>query len=157
MGFGLYDGYLQPPYSAGYLMPMALLSHFTFWTDLTHLSNADAAETSWWISWYKAHRLDLSGFSYEDTATDPIDGSAWLALQPWNADHGFLFVFRQGGSTATSSIALQGLEPARSYTLADARSGSSLGIFTGAGLMTGLALTLPAPYTSEVISIQANP
>jgi hypothetical protein len=153
IGFGLYDDYLKPPYSARYLMPMALLSHLTFWTDLTKLSAADAAETAWWDHWYTAHRDGIPRFTYEDTSGDPIDGRNWLALQPWAGDAGYLFVIRQGGAEATQRVTLQGVTASHTYTLTDVRSGKALGTFAGATLAAGLPLTLTSTYSSEVIAI----
>jgi hypothetical protein len=153
LGFGMYDGYLQAPYTARYLMPMGVLSHFTFWTDLTKVSSADGAETSWWTAWYQAHRTEVSGFVYEDTTVDPLDGTSVLGLQPWNGDRGYLFAFRQNGPDAAPVIPLQGVDPAQSYDLVDVRTGASLGAQTGAQLRQGLAVSLPSAYTSRVISI----
>src|SRR5438270_6276221 len=148
---GLYDGTLQAPYTPGFLMPLALLSHVTFWSDLTKLSPADAAETAWWTRWYAAHRKDLGGLVYEDTAADPIDGSSWAAFQPWSAGHGYLFTFRQSDGPDTLSIALHGLDPGRSYRLTDVRTGADLGLWPGAQLSAGLPVTL-APFTAQVIA-----
>ena len=153
IGFGLYDGTLGGQYTAGYLMPMAILGHVTFWTDLTQLSAADRAETAWWISWYEAHRDALGGAVYEDTTADPIDGTSWAALQPWRHGAGYLFAFRQGGAAASQSIALQGVRGDRSYTVTDVRTGQVLGTYTGAQLAAGLTVTLPAPYTALVASV----
>ena len=153
IGFGTYDGTLGGAYGVDYLMPIALLGHFTFWTDLSKLSSADAAETTWWIGWYKAHRSGLAGLVYEDTTADPLDGVSWAAFQPWKHGRGYLLVFRQGGSQPTDSIALHGLNPARLYSVTDVRSGATLGQFSGAQLLAGLALTLPSPYTARVLAI----
>jgi hypothetical protein len=156
IGFGLYDDYLRAPYSAGYLMPMALLGHFTFWTDLTRLSATDADETRWWIRWYEAHRDGIPRFAYEATTADPADGRSWMAIQPWSGDDGYLFAFRQGGAGASELIRLQGLTPSHSYSLTDVRTGRVLGIFSGASLAAGLRLTLGARYTSEVIAVAGS-
>jgi alpha-galactosidase len=153
IGFGLYDDYLKPPYTARYLMPMALLSHFTFWTDLTKLSAADAVETRWWTSWFEAHRAGIPRFTYEDTAGDPADGTSWVGLQPWSGDSGYLFAFRQGGPSATEAIRLQGLAAGHLYALTDVRTGTSLGTHSGLELAQGLGVTLPSRFSSEVISI----
>jgi hypothetical protein len=152
IGMGLYDGTLKAPYTPQYLMPIALLSHLTFWTDVTKLSPADGADTAWWTSWYTQHRADLSGLVYENTAADPLDGTSWVAFQPWAGDHGYVFAFRQSGGPDTSSIALHGVDPTRTYRLADVRSGADLGSHTGAELAQGLAVAL-APYTAQVISV----
>ena len=65
-------------------------------------------------------------------------------------------MFRQGGSSASQTIALQGLDPQTSYTLTDVRSGTSLGQFTGAQLEQGLPVTLASPYSAQVISVTPN-
>jgi hypothetical protein len=154
-GFGVYDGTLGSgpgQYTASYLMPAAILSHFTFWTDLTKLSQPDAAETVWWTSWYKAHRAALSGMVYEDTPADPIDGKAGLVLQPWSGDRGYLFAFRQGGD-ATQHVALQGIDPHLRYQLVSVRDGVVLGSYRGADLLQGIDLVLPSPFSALVVSI----
>ena len=153
LGFGTYDGDLVAPYSVDYLMPMALLGHVTFWDDLTKLTSADIAETAWWIAWYRAHRNELSGLVYEDTAADPIDGTSWAVFEPWQGDHGYLFAFRQAGGGATQTIPVAGVASSQSYTLTDVRTGAGLGTFTGAQLEAGLTLTLPAPYRAEVLAV----
>jgi Melibiase len=155
IGFGNYDNStLGATYGVDYLMPIALLGHITFWTDLTQISAADAAETSWWLSWYRDHRADLGGLVYEDTSADPLDGSSWAAFQPWSEDHGYLFAFRQGGAADTQTVALQGVDPGVTYHLTDVRTGVAVGDFTGAQLRSGLALTLAQRYTARVLSIR---
>jgi hypothetical protein len=153
IGMGLYDGTLQAPYTPSYLMPLALLSHVTFWSDITKLSSADAAETAWWTSWYAQHRADLSGLVYENTAADPIDGTSWAAFQPWSDGHGYVFAFRQGDGADSLSVSLHGVDPARSYRLTDVRSGADLGLFSGAALVNGLSVKL-AQFQAQVISVQ---
>jgi hypothetical protein len=154
LGFGTYDGTLAPPYTADYLMPIALLGHVTFWSDLTRLSRAQADETAWWIAWYEAHRQALAGLAYEDTAADPLDGSSFAAFQPWSGDHGFVFAFRQGGSARDVTIPLQGLRSSESYRVSTVRSATVLGTFTGAQLERGLALTMPERYSALVLSLE---
>jgi hypothetical protein len=153
IGMGLYDGTLQAPYTPAYLMPLALLSHVTFWTDLTTLSSSDAAETAWWTGWYAQHRDDLGGLVYEDTAADPIDGTSWVALQPWSDGHGYLFAFRQGGGPDSTAIALHGVDAGRNYRLTDVRTGADLGTVAGSALANGLPITL-APFQAQVIAVQ---
>jgi hypothetical protein len=152
IGMGLYDGTLKAPYTPPYLMPIALLSHITFWTDVTKLSPADAAETAWWTAWYTQHRSELSGLVYENTTADPIDGASWVAFQPWTGDHGYVFAFRQSGGPDTSSIVLHGVDPTRTYRLTDVRTGADLGSHTGAELVQGLSVAL-APFQAQVISV----
>lgn len=153
LGFGTYDPSLKPPYTADYLMPMSLLGHVTFWTDLRLLAPADAAETAWWLAWYRNHRQDLSGLVYEDTAADPLDGSSWAAFQPWHAGAGYVFAFRQSGGPERQSIALRGLEPRLVYRVTDVRTTRVLGTYTGQQLSGGLPLDLPRPYSAIVLSV----
>jgi hypothetical protein len=154
-GFGVYDGTLGSgpgQYTASYLMPAAILSHFSFWTDLTKLSPADAAETAWWTAWYQTHRAGLAGMVYEDSPQDPIDGKAGLVLQPWSGDRGYLFVFRQAGGP-TQRVAIQGVDPGRRYRLVSVRDGLVLGNFPGSVLRRGIDLVLPAPFSALVVSV----
>jgi len=151
LGISVYDGTLTPPYSVDYLMPMALLGHVTFWDDLTRLTPAQRAETSWWLRWYKQHRSELSGLDYEDSTTDPIDGQAWVALQPWSPPgHGMLVVFRQSSMQSTDHIMLSGIDPARRYKVTDVRTGA---VVTTGRLGGGLTVSLPQPYSAAVLSI----
>jgi hypothetical protein len=152
LAFGSYDGDLAPPYTVDYLMPIALLGHVTFWTDLTKLSSTELTETAWWIGWYRAHRDQLAGLVYEDSSADPIDGRSWAAFQPWVGNHGYLFVFRQGGASATDTVALQGVRASASYKVANVRTGQALGTFTGARLERGIPITLPQ-YSALVASV----
>jgi hypothetical protein len=155
LGFGLYDSDLEKPYTPDYLMPIALLGHVTFWTDLTKLTPVQLAETAWWIKWYKANRSGLGGLVYEDSDVDPINGSASAAFQPWDGTHGYLFAFRQDGAAA-QTVALQGLNPAGSYVLTNVRTGKWFGKFTGARLAAGLVVTQPAEYSALVLSIEPS-
>jgi hypothetical protein len=153
LGFGTYDDSVLSTYSVDYLMPIALLGHVTFWDDLTTVSPVDRAETAWWIAWYKAHRAEIGGVVYEDSSADPVDGSSWAAFEPWDGDRGFLFAFRQAGTADTDTISLQGVDPGRSYTVTNVRTGTTLGTFTGAQLEQGLTVTLPAPFSAAVLSV----
>lgn len=152
LGFGTYDGDLAAPYTPDYLMPIALLGHVTFWSDLTKLTPGQVAETAWWLAWYRAHRAGLGGLVYEDSSTDPLDGKAWAALQPWQGRRGYLFLFSQAGGTQTETVALQGLEPGRAYTLTDVRTGQTIGSFRGSELEDGVPFTLPG-YSALVLSV----
>ncbi|HET6815866.1 MAG TPA: alpha-galactosidase [Mycobacteriales bacterium] len=156
LGVGAFDGTLTGAYSgaAGVdaLFPLAMLTHVTFWTDLTQLTPAEQAETAWWISWYRAHRDGLGPAVYELTAADPLDGTSWAAWQPWNGDSGYVFAFRQAGGPDATSLALQGVDPARSYTVTDVRTGNLIGTFTGQQLREGLRVSLPV-CSAQVLSV----
>jgi hypothetical protein len=154
IGFGTYDGTLAAPYTVDYLFPMSMLSHITFWSDLSKLTPDERTKTAWWIDWYKAHRDALSGVVYSNTDTDPLDGKPWTAFQPWAGDHGYLFAFRQSDGPDAQSIKLHGLDAGTNYTLTNVRTGESLGTFRGAQLMgAGVNVTLPAPYSAAVLAV----
>ncbi|MFL5895229.1 MAG: alpha-galactosidase [Thermoleophilaceae bacterium] len=159
IGFGTYDGTLQPPYTVDYLFPISMLSHITTWGDLTKIdepgSTANADETAWWTDWYKAHRDDLAGLVYENTNKDPLDGRGWAAFQPWHGGHGYVFAFRQADDgPATRDIRLYGLRPSRDYLVTNVRTGAVLGTFSGAALMAdGLPVTLSSDYSAAVLSV----
>jgi hypothetical protein len=159
IGMGVYDGTLQGDYSGVHgvdaLMPLALLSHATFWTDLTKLAPDEQAETTWWLQWFHAHRAELGPAVYELTAHDPIDGTSWAAWQPWNGSSGYVFAFRQSAGPGTTSLQLHGVAAGTSYTITDVRSGTVVGTYTGAQLAAGLPVTL-SPASAGVLSVTPN-
>jgi hypothetical protein len=157
IGVGAYDGTLTGPYAgaAGVdaLFPLAMLTHVTFWTDLTKLTAAQRAETSWWIDWYRTHRDELGPSVYELTAADPLDGRSWAAWQPWDGTAGYVFAFRQSGGPDSQRLSLHGLDAHQVYRVTDVRTGTELGVYRAAALSDGLQLTL-APYSAEVLSVR---
>jgi hypothetical protein len=156
LGVGTFDGTLTGDYDGARgvdaLFPLAMLTHVTFWTDLTKLTPEEQAETAWWVSWYRTHRDELGPAVYELTTADPLDGSSWAAWQPWNGDRGYVFAFRQAGGPDTTTLSLHGVDPASSYTVTDVRTGHVVGTFSGASLSTGLPVTLP-PFSAQVLAV----
>ena len=149
IGFGFLDGTLDAGHTAGYLAPMALLSHLTFWTDQAKIPPSAHAEVAWWLRWYRTHRADLAGASYELTANDPLDGRSPMVLEPWNADHGELFAFFQQAGSVT--VHVRGVVPTRTYRLTDVRTGHVVRTATGAALAS---LTLRGKAaTAQVLTI----
>ncbi len=150
LGFGTYDNVPMPPYSPNYLMPIALLGHVTFWSNLDKLSTRQMRQTRWWVRWYERHRQTLSQLVYEDTTTDPINGASWVAFQPWSPtqDHGYLFAFRQEGGRNRQRIELHGLRPGERYEAVNVRTGRVVGVFNRT-----LTVTLAHPYTAIVLQI----
>ena len=156
LGLGAFDGTLTGPYdgAAGVdaLFPLAMLTHLTFWTDLSKLTPEEQAETTWWVSWFRQHAAEIGSVVYELTTDDPLDGTSWAAWQPWDGDRGYVFAFRQAGGPDTETLALHGVDPATSYNVADIHTGQAFGTFTGAQLQAGLPVSL-APYSSQVLSV----
>lgn len=157
IGVGSFDGVLPDgcagPCTAGYLAPLMLLGHVTFWTDTTKISDADAAEIAWWTRWYAAHRDDLRGVVHELTRTDPLGGAGTTVLQPWRGSHGELFAFRQAGGSPVATVALQGVDPATTYAIHDVRTGELVTTATGAALAAGYDVALPADWSARVLSV----
>jgi hypothetical protein len=139
-------------------MPMATLTHMTFWKDLTKLTAPQFADTQWWLSWYHAHAAELGGSVYRLTGddADPWDDVQPAMFQPWDrdADSGFLYAFRQTG--AQPAPALRGLVPGHSYTLTNVRTGEVLGTFTAASLQSGVALPTMPVHAAAVYSVVPN-
>lgn len=157
IGMGLYDGTLTGAYDGvpgvDFLFPLAMLSHITFWTDLTALTPAEQAETAWWISWYKAHRDGFGSTTYELTGTDPLDGASWAAWQPWTGTSGYVLAFRPANApVAAMTLSLHGLSPSVRYLVTNVRTGKVVTSVTGRTLMTGLSLSL-APASAVVLSV----
>ncbi|MCW2966455.1 MAG: Alpha-galactosidase, partial [Solirubrobacteraceae bacterium] len=153
IGMGALDGTLDAQHGVDELMPIALLSHVTFWTDLTKFSDGDAAKIRGWLEWYRRHRATLAGAAYELTDHDPLDGTSWAAFEPWHGGRGVLFAFRQASAEATQTFALHGVRPARTYAITDARTGELLARRTGAELRAGLTVTLPDANSAQVLQI----
>jgi len=156
LGIGVFDGgTLDAGYSADFLLPMAVLTHMTFWTDLTKLSADVRVTTAWWLRWYHEHADELGGLVYRLTDADPWDGSTAAVFQPWNADadRGHLFAFRQAGAPPVAR--LQGLVAGHHYVLTDVRDGSVLGPYDAAELAAGVVdLSQLAVHSAAVYSIE---
>ena len=152
LGLGFLDGTLDATHTAGYLAPMGLLSHLTFWTDQAKIPVAERPEVAFWTAWYADHRSDLAGAAYELTTTDPVDGHSPMALQPWTGDHGEVFAFWQS-EAAPLTLALRGVDPARRYRVVDVRTGQQLTVASGRSLRDGLSLTPAGPFTAQVLAV----
>jgi hypothetical protein len=157
LGVGLYDGTLKAPYDGvpgvDFLFPLAMLTHVTFWSDLTTLSAAQRDETAWWTRWYRRHRSGFGSTVYELTTHDPIDGKSWAAWQLWNGTGGYVLAFRQPGAPTAQKLTFRGLHRGRSYRLSNVRNGRELGVFTGHQLMAGRFVSLP-PAASVVLAVR---
>jgi len=162
IGTGSFDGTLADgcagPCTAGFLAPLMLLGHVTFWTDTTRLPAADTTETGWWTRWYAAHRDDLSGVVYENTPdVDPLAGTGVTVLQPWQDGSGELFAFRQAGGADTTVVPVHGVRPQARYTIADVHTGEALGTYSGLQLARGYGVRLATPWTARVLSVTELP
>jgi hypothetical protein len=154
LGAGTYDkGVLANGYTVSYLMPIACLTHMTFWTDLTTIGSVDHPVTASWLAWYHQNAAALGGLVYRLTEDDPWDGAAPAAFQPWDpvADSGYLFAFRQSGAAPLARF--QGLRPGGSYTLTAQPGGALVGSFTAAQLESGFAVPLSSPYAAAVYRV----
>ncbi len=152
LGLGSFDSdALAAKRSPDFLMPLALLSHITFWTDLTRLTAAQQRSVRWWNRWYAAHRAGVGPLDYELTAPDPAKGN-WLVLQPWHGDAGYLFAFHKQGPGSVR-VKLQGLRPTARYVVSDVRSGHVLRHATGRTLRRGFTVHSPKPWSARVLRV----
>jgi hypothetical protein len=157
LGIGSFDGdALAAGVSPNFLMPLALLSHITFWTDFTKLTPIDRVAVTGWDRWYQQHRAGIGPLDYELTKADPAKG-AWLALEPWSGKSGYVFAFRQASGPASMSVRLQGLQPNTTYEIADVGSGQPLARELGRVLQAGYELRLPKPWSAEVLRVKPVP
>ena len=149
IGAGLYDGTLAEGLTPDYLVPIAALTHMTFWTDLSKLPASVQSDTAWWLQWYHANVASLSSGMYELSQADPWDDVAPAAFE--TSDARFVFAFKQSGPAPV--VALHGLSSGR-YTLTDVRTGEALGPFTASQLESGLTLLAGSPaHTAGVFEI----
>jgi Melibiase len=158
LGIGVFDdGTLDAGYSADSLLPMAALTHMTFWTDLTKLPGDVRSTTAWWLRWYHDHSSELDGLVYRLTDEDPWDGVAPAAFQPWDPrrDRGHLFVFRQSGPAPVARF--QGLVPGHRYVLTDVRYGDVLGPYDAEALTAGAAdFSFLATSSAKVYAVRSE-
>ncbi|HEX3708160.1 MAG TPA: alpha-galactosidase [Mycobacteriales bacterium] len=154
LGLGSFDGAaLAEGRTANYLMPLALLSHLTFWTDFTALTAAQREQTAWWLTWDKAHRSSVGPMVYELTRNDPASGKNWLVLQPWHNEAGYVFAFRQDTTDSRIHVALQGVRPTTAYVVTDVRTGKVVARTSGSKLRRGLTITAPSRYSARVLRV----
>lgn len=154
LGVGSLDeGALAGGTPTSYLMPLALLSHLTFWTDFTKLSPVQRVVVAGWDRWYQRHRGGVGPLDYELTRADPLDGKSWLVLEPWNGSSGYLFAFRQETKVSSLRVRVQGVRPSARYTVRDVATGAVVERCSGRSLLRGLRVRLPRAYSARVLSI----
>ncbi|MGN6473106.1 MAG: alpha-galactosidase, partial [Mycobacteriales bacterium] len=151
VGIGSLDGDALAGASANFLMPLALLSHTTFWTDFTKLTPGQRITVAGWDSWYAEHRNGIGPLDYELTTNDPAKGG-WLALEPWHGRAGYVFAFRQAGGPSSVRLQLQGLQPGTTYLVRDVASGKVIARELGRTLRHGLTVR-SQPWSAQVLRV----
>ena len=144
-------------FGVDYMMAMSMLSHVTFWRDLTNpvLTSEQVARIKFWTDLYKAHRDELGRTVVYPLLGDPAGGTTWSVLQPWNPDtqRGYVFAFRQNTSEASVTVQLRGIRAGESYTVTDVVTGASLGTVTGTQLQAGYVVSAPAAHSARILQI----
>jgi hypothetical protein len=142
-------------YSADYQMAVALLSHMTFFNDLTSIPAAARPAIKVWTDYYKKRRAELATFAYPLLNEDPLSGDNWAAFQTWDLDtrRGALLVYRQNAPDAQRFIKLRNI-PAGNYRLLEAPTETSVQLFTADQLKAGIPITIPSKNSARVFRIQ---
>jgi hypothetical protein len=142
-------------YSPDYLMTVALLSHVTFFSDLTKVPASARPVIRAWTEYYKAHRDDLAQLTYPLLAEDPLDTANWAAFQAWDpeAGRGALLVYRQDSAESARAFRLRNV-PDGIYRVFEAPDDHPIGTATAAQLRAGLSITLPARNSARVLRIE---
>ncbi|HVV76105.1 MAG TPA: alpha-galactosidase [Mycobacteriales bacterium] len=157
LGLGSLDANaLAEQRSVSYLMPLALLSHVTFWADFTKLTPAQQREVRWWNHWYAENRDGIGPLDYELTKMDPADDKNWLVLEPSHDGNAYVFAFRQAGTHNSVRVALAGLRAKAHYVLTDVRTHHVVAAASGRSLMRGLRIHLPRPWSARVLHVTAS-
>ncbi|HVU61694.1 MAG TPA: alpha-galactosidase [Mycobacteriales bacterium] len=152
IGLGSFDSdALAAKRPAGFLMPLALLSHTTFWTDFTKLTPNQRRQVAWWDHWYSTHRDAIGPLDYELTKQDPAKGG-WAVFEPWHGRSGYVFAFHQTGAGSVR-VRLQGLHARSTYLVSDVRSGKVLRRTSGRVLQSGLTVRAPRAWSARVLRI----
>lgn len=145
-------------FDVGYVMAAALGSHITFFDDLPQLETeigADGiAEARRWIDLYTRERDRFTSMAYP-LLDDPLGGSTWTALQPWDLDaqRGALMVFRQDADGDERLVPLRGIVGDGSYVLREALTGATVGTFPAEELRAGVTVALPDRNSAAVYLI----
>jgi len=137
-----------------YQMAVALLSHMTFFNDLTGIPAAARPQVKEWTDYFKAHRADFAQFAYPLLAEDPVNGDTWAAFQTWNPDEGrgALLAYRQDSPDNVRTIRLRNVRPG-TYRLYRAPDDSVYADYTAAELRAGIDIALPAVNSAVVLRI----
>ena len=108
------------------------------------------------VAWYKEFIRPImhNGDQYLLTAAPPLDGNGdWAAV--WyatrDAGRGTLFAFRLASEEREQSFGLAGLDPRAQYRLQSLDGWSA--IRSGADLVSGLAVTVDAPFRALLLSV----
>ena len=142
-------------FDVGYVMSAALGSHVTFFDDLTHIEEEigaeGIAEAARWVELYREHRDRFTSMAYP-LLDDPIGGTTWTALQPWDreAQRGALLVYRQDAEGDVRSVPLRGIVGDGAFVVRDAVTDAVVGTFTADELRAGIPVTLPERHSSAV-------
>jgi len=141
-------------FEVDYLMAVALPSHMTFFIDLEIIPTEVVDQVAVWTDYYKRYRDTLATFTYP-LLEDPVDGTSWTALQPWNPEtgRGFLLVYRQDSPDDTKTVALRNVPSGKTFELFEAPADVAIGIFTSAELTAGIPITISARDRARVIRI----
>jgi hypothetical protein len=143
--------------SADYQMAVALLSHMTFFNDLTGIPEAARPVIRKWTDYYKAHRQDLAGFTDPLLADDPLAGDRWAAFQVWDPDagRGALLVYRQDAAEMSQRVKLRNV-PEGSYRLLEGpieNAGAAV-TYTAAQLRAGITVDIGTQRAARVFRIE---
>ncbi|HWC35675.1 MAG TPA: alpha-galactosidase [Mycobacteriales bacterium] len=154
LGIGSFDSEaIAEKRTASFLMPLALLSHITFWTDFTKLTASQQRTIRWWNHWYAGHRGGFGTLDYELTTADPASRKNWLVLEPSHDGDAYIFAFRQATRSSTIRVHVQGLDPHAHYVVSDARTERVLAQDAGHALQRGLTIHAPTQYSARVLRL----
>ncbi len=140
-----------------------MLGPFTISTDVTGWSPPFRDLVINAVGYYRENRRFLRGAAFNvlpqrGFCQDPTEAceESWDAVEFLDPDEGDarVFVFRTASADSAQTIVLQGLDPQEQYLVTGVDHGS-FGTHSGATLMsTGIEITLPHTYSSEILEIE---
>jgi hypothetical protein len=147
-------GERNDPSSIDTRMAAALLSHPTFFSDITKLPDATIDQARPWIDFYKTNQDILSGVVYP-LLGDPLS-KGWTAFQSWdpNEAQGSLLAFRQESNSPTATVKLKNVPEGMTFDLFEAPSGDKVGTVTSEQLTQGFDITLNSKRSAYVVAIK---
>jgi hypothetical protein len=142
-------------YPIDYQMAVALLSHISFFNDLTGIPDAAIPRIRTWMDYYRRHREYFTQLAYPLTDTDPISGDNWAAFQTWNPVRGLgaLLVYRQDSAEAVQRLRLRNIADGY-YRLIEAPDELHSQRYSAAQLRDGIDISIEARQSARVFRIE---
>lgn len=142
------------PSSVDTRMAAALLSHPTFFSNLSKLKDSTVAQARPWVDYYKANVDKFQNVVYP-LLDDPIE-KKWTGFQSWDPEkaEGALLAFRQDDASPTATVRLKNVPAGMTFDLFRAPTNEKIATLTSEQLSDGFEVTLASQKAAYVVTIK---